>query len=101
MSPMVMVDKLQIRTTLPQTQPNLRRRRRLKWNKLQTQRRESTRKRINVIIVENSDIGRMNVGNILLKRKLRTKTRAHEMAQWDKEAQWYTLLAWPMSPTRP
>src|SRR5436190_10164624 len=98
MSPMVMVDKLQIRTTLPQTQPNLRRRRRLKWNKLRTQRRESTRKRINVIIVENSDIGRMNVGNILPKRKLKMKTRAHGMAQRDKEAQWYTLLAWPMLP---
>src|SRR5216117_2189694 len=57
------------------------------------------RRRVSVIIVERKDIGRTNVENVLLKRKLKTRTRAHGTAQWDKEAQRYTPLAWPMSPT--
>src|SRR5437667_4807191 len=96
MSPMVMADKPQIRIMLPQTQPNLRRRRRLKRNKHRTQCRELTRKRTNVFIVENSDIGKMNAGNVLPKKRQKRKMRAHGKAQWDKEAQRYTLLAWPM-----
>src|SRR5213079_1694691 len=93
---MVMADKPQVRSTLPQIQPKLKRRRRLKRSKHRIQRRESTRKRTSAFIVENSDIGRTNAENVLLKRKL--KTRAHGTAQWDKEAQRCTPLAWPMSP---
>src|SRR5436190_22309537 len=94
-----MADKPQVRSTLPQIQPKLKKRRRLKWSKYRIQRRESTRKRTSAFIVENSDIGRTNAENVLLKRKLKTRTRAHGTAQWDKEAQRYTPLAWPMSPT--
>src|SRR5436190_10645511 len=96
-----MADKPQVRSTLPQIQPKLKRRRRLKWSKHRIQRRELTRKRTSAFIVENSDIGRTNAENVLLKRKLKTRTQAHGTAQWDKEAQRYTPLAWPMSPIRP
>src|SRR5436309_2212877 len=96
-----MADKPQIRFMLPQIQPSLKRGRRLKRSKHRIQRRELTRKRTSAFIVENSDIGRTNAENVLLKRKLKTRTRAHGTAQWDKEAQRYTPLAWPMSPTRP
>src|SRR5437667_12637562 len=86
---------------LPQTQPNLRRRRRLKRNKHRTQCRELTRKRTNVFIVENLDIGKTNAENVLPKKRQKRKMRAQGTAQWDKEAQRYTLLAWPMPPIWP
>src|SRR5204863_8607700 len=72
-----------------------------KWNKHGTQRRELTRERTNVFIVENSDIGKMNAGNVLPKKRQKRKMWAQGMAQWDKVAQRYTLLAWPMSPIWP
>src|SRR5271167_174909 len=85
---------------LPLTQPNLRRRRSLKRNKHRIRCRELTRRRTSVFIVENSDIGKMNAGSELLKKRQKERTRAQGTAHWDKEAQQYTLLAWPMSPTR-
>src|SRR5438876_6467994 len=94
-----MADKPQVRSTLLQIQSKLKRRRRLKRSKHRIQRRELTRKRTSAFIVENSDIGRTNAENVLLKRKLKMRTRAHGTAQWDKEAQRYTPLAWPKSPT--
>src|SRR5204863_8956191 len=98
-SPTVMADKPQVRSTLLQIQSKLKRRRRLKRSKYRIQRRELTRKRTSAFIVENSDNGRTNAENVLLKRKLKTRMRAHGMAQWDKEVQRYTQLAWPMSLT--